>query len=90
MVGQFDLGCGALEQDDFTLLQEKVEFMEWREFYILSMRDTGGWMTSLDIIILFRRSDGKTAEKGSGYAVICVLLFTQRSIGEACHKLWDI
>ena len=27
----------------------------------------------------------RQTEKGSSYAVICVLLFTQRSVGEACH-----
>ena len=61
---KYDLGCGASEQDDFTLLQGKAEFMEWRQFYVLSTQDTGRWTTSRDIIILFRRSDGKTDRKG--------------------------
>jgi hypothetical protein len=52
---KYDLGCGASEQDDFTLLQGKAEFTEWRQFYVLSTQDTGGWTTSLDIIILFRQ-----------------------------------
>jgi hypothetical protein len=74
------LGGGALEQDDFTLLQGKVEFREsWRRFYELSTQDTHGWMTSLDVIILFRLWY-------TSYAFVCVANYCEH----IQMMLWNI
>ena len=76
---KYDLGCGASEQDDFTLLQGKAEFTEWRQFYVLSTQDTGRWTTSRDIIILFRRSDGKTDRKGEWLCRnLCTFIYSEK------------
>jgi len=39
---KYDLGCGVLEQDDFTMLQGKVEFTD-NYMYCPHETHTGGW-----------------------------------------------